>query len=44
MSVTLSYCSAGRTQLTSASAFASTRQGKPSQVLQRMQLLKRRFN
>ena len=38
-SVTLGRSSAGRTAITSASDLACTRQGKPSQVWQRMQRL-----
>ncbi len=38
-SVTLSCLSAGRTAITSASDFACTRHGKPSQVAQRTQVL-----
>ena len=42
-SVTLECSSAGRTPSTSASDFAWTRHGKPSQVAQRMQVLYGRF-
>ena len=38
-SVTFGYCSAGRTPITSASDFACTRHGKPSQVAHRTQVL-----
>ena len=42
--VTFGCSSAGRTPSTSASDFAWTRHGKPSQVLQRMQRLKGGFD